>query len=523
MRLSAQKNQKLMTAPIRNRFLFTVGTNLFRSLLAFITGVLLARLLGPVMYGNMAFLLGSFMGVLSLLNMGSSSAFFTFMSQRTRSRKFVRSFFLWIAFQLIGTLIIIGLLLPDEWIENIWLGQELSLVLLSFAAIFMQGTVWSVIQQAGESQKRTYWVQSVSLAVTFIHLVAIVLLWLIGWLGLYAIFFAILIEYFVAAVIVHRKYKYSSDGHEELTNNTNSKTFKKYLNYCLPLIPYSWISFAYIFIDRWLLQYYSGSIEQAYYAIAAQFAAIALIFTTSIMQIFWKEISEAIELGNEERVSQLYKKVSRILFFISAVISGFLIPISDVLLRNILGDNYIGGALTLSIMFIYPVYQSMGQVGGTMLYASEKVKIQSIIGISFMIVSMIVTYWVLAPNDAAIRGLGLGSEGLALKMVVMQFIQVNITAYVISRIWNWKFDWIHQPVSLIFCLGLGWLVNDLISSLLGELVSWFILLMLSGSAYIVLVMILIYVLPWLIDMTRKEINSLIFSGAREFQHIFLNK
>ena len=509
-----------MTAPIRNRFLFTIGINFFRSLLTFITGVLLARLLGPVLYGNMAFLLGSFMGVLSLLNMGSSSAFFTFMSQRTRSRKFVWSFFLWIAFQLIATLILIGLLFPNEWIENIWLGQELSLVLLSFVAIFMQGTVWSVLQQAGESQKRTYWVQSVALAVTFIHLIAIVLFWLIGWLGLYAIFFAILIEYFIAAIIVHRKYKYSSDGQEELIDDVKEKTFKKYLSYCLPLIPYSWITFAYIFIDRWLLQYYSGSIQQAYYAIAAQFAAIALIFTTSIMQIFWKEISDAIAKGNDERVKHLYKKVSRLLFFISAVIAGFLIPISDVILRNILGENYLGGALTLSIMFIYPVYQSMGQVGGTMLYASEKVSVQSIIGIVFMITSMIVTYLVLAPSNAAVAGLGLGSEGLALKMVIMQFIQVNITAYVISRMWNWKFDWIHQPISLICCLSLGWIVNAIATGILGEIFSWFIVLLISGCSYIFLVMLLIYILPWLIDMTRKEIRSLIDSGARELQHIF---
>ena len=83
----------MLKTSIRSRFIFTVGTNFFRSLLSFITGILLARLLGPESYGNMAFLMGSFMGVLSLLNMGSSSAFFTFMSQKTRSRKFVLLFF----------------------------------------------------------------------------------------------------------------------------------------------------------------------------------------------------------------------------------------------------------------------------------------------------------------------------------------------------------------------------------------------------------------------------------------------
>ena len=83
----------MLKTSIRSRFIFTVGINFFKSLLSFITGILLARLLGPEFYGNMAFLLGSFMGVLRLLNMGSSSAFFTFLSQKTRSRKFVLLFF----------------------------------------------------------------------------------------------------------------------------------------------------------------------------------------------------------------------------------------------------------------------------------------------------------------------------------------------------------------------------------------------------------------------------------------------
>ena len=509
-----------MITSIRNRFLFTVGTNFFRSLISFTTGVLLARLLGPVSYGNMAFMLGSFMGILSLLNMGSSSAFFTFMSQKTRSRRFVWSFFLWVAIQLIATLIVIGLLFPVHWIENIWLGQELSLVLLAFVAIFMQGTVWSVIQQAGESQKRTYWVQSVALGVTLIHLLAIVLLWLFGWLGLYAIFFAILIEYFVAAIIVHSKYTYNPGEQAETISEPEERNLKKYLNYCLPLVPYSWVTFAYIFIDRWLLQYYSGSVEQAYYAIAAQFSAIALIFTASIMRIFWKEVSEAQARGDNEHVSRLYKKVSRLLFFISAAITGFLIPLSEVILKNILGENYEGGALTLAIMFIYPVYQSMGQVGGTMLYASEKVSIQSIIGIFFMIASMIVTYWVLAPSSAFMPGLGLASQGLALKMVVMQFIQVNITAYIIARIWHWKFDWTYQPVSLLCCIGLGYFVNLLVTNFIGDTFSWFFIVLVSGVFYIFLIMLLIYMMPWLIDMTRKEIYSIVDDGIKKLQLMF---
>ena len=509
----------MLKTSIRSRFIFTVGTNLFRSLLSFITGILLARLLGPESYGNMAFLMGSFMGVLSLLNMGSSSAFFTFMSQKTRSRKFVLLFFLWIGIQLMATLIVIGLFFPVHWIENIWLGQKLGLVLLAFLAIFMQGTVWSVIQQAAESQKRTYWAQSIALGVAFIHLLSVILLWLLGWLGLYAIFIAILIEYFVAAIIVHKKYTYTADDKTETINTTEEKIFKKYLNYCLPLVPYSWVAFAYIFADRWLLQYYSGSVEQAYYSVAAQFAAIALIFTTSILRIFWKEISEAQKQGNNERVRRLYKKVSRLLFFISAFIAGFLIPWSEVIVSNVLGENYKGGVLTLAIMFVYPVYQSMGQIGGTMLYATERVSIQSIIGVVFMIASMIATYLVLAPSSAFVAGLGLASEGLALKMVVMQFIQVNVTAYVIARIWNWPFDWLYQPFGLLGCLGLGWVVNIGATSLIGGMLPWFVTLFVSALLYFFLVVILVYIMPWLIDVTRREIDLTFNMGLKKLQSI----
>jgi len=512
----------MIKTSIRGRFIFSVGTNFFRSLLSFITGILLARLLGPESYGNMAFLLGSFMGVLSLLDMGSSSAFFTFMSQKTRSRKFVLLFFLWIGIQLMATLIVIGLFFPVHWIENIWLGQELGLVLLAFLAIFMQGTVWTVSQQVAESQKRTYWAQTIALGVTFIHILSVILLWLNGWLGLYAIFIAIIIEYFVAAIIVHKKHTYTEDDNAETINKTEKNIFKKYLNYCLPLLPYSWVAFLYIFADRWLLQYFSGSVEQAYYSVAAQFAAIALIFTTSIMRIFWKEISEAQEQGNNERVRRLYKKVSRVLFFISAFIAGFLIPWSEVIVNNILGENYNGAVLTLAIMFVYPVYQSMGQIGGTMLYATERVSIQSIIGIVFMIASMIGTYLVLAPSSAFVAGLGLASEGLALKMVVMQFIQVNVTAYVIARIWNWPFDWVYQPFGLLGCLGLGWVVNVGATSLIGGMLPWFIILFVSSLLYLLLVVVLVYIMPWLIDTTRREIDLSLNLSLKKLQSIIVH-
>ncbi len=494
-----------MTASVRRRFAFTVGANLFRSLLSFTTGMLLARWLGPESYGNMAFLLGTFIGIRQLLDMGSSSAFFTFLSQRPRSKWFVRSFFAWLAVQFLIPLCIVGLLFPAQWIETIWHGQQRSLVLLAFAAAFMQYSAWPVVQQAGESQRQTVWVQSVGVAVVGVHLLAVVLFWWLGVLGLYAVFAAIALEYLLAAVVAHKRFPYAPAGEIDSINETPALVLRKYLSYCWLLIPYSWIGFAYEFADRWLLQKYGGGVEQAYYAVGAQFAGIALIATSSILRIFWKEIAEAHHQGDHDRTGMLYQKVSRLLFLVGAIFAGFLIPWAEDLLHLILGTAYVGGATTLAIMFLYPIHQSMGQIGGTMLYATERVSLQVVTGIIFMVVSMGVTYLMLAPGDAVIPGLGLASEGLALKMIAMQFIQVNVVAYIIARIWNWPFDWAYQPVSLLGSVGLGWVAHSAVISLVGYVWPLFMVMAVGGVLYLMLIATFVYVMPWLAGLTRDEL------------------
>jgi O-antigen/teichoic acid export membrane protein len=494
-----------MRSSVRVRFGFTVGANLLRSLLSFVTGMLLARSLGPVSFGNMAFLLGTFVAIRQILDMGSSTAFYTFMSQRPQSKHFVNSFFGWLGVQFVVPLCVVGLLFPSRWVEVVWRGEQRSLVLLAFAAAFMQNSLWPVMQQFGESRRQTLRVQTVGVAIVATHLLAMVLLWLFGVLGLYAVFAAIALEYAVAAIVIHKWLPNRATGEAKPAEGAPESVFRLYLRYCLPLIPYAWIGFAYEFADRWLLQSYGGSVQQAYYAVSAQFAGIALIATSSILNIFWKEIAEAHYNADHARTHMLYRRISRILFLVGAIVAGYLSPWAEELLRLILSAAYVGGASTLVIMFLYPIHQSMGQIGGTMLYATERVTLQVVIGIVFMVVSMGVTYLVLAPADAVVPGLGLASEGLALKMVGLQIVQANIVAYIIARIWKWRFDWAYQPVSLLGCLALGWAAHRAAFDLASA--SWPLpaVMVLGGILYLILTAALVYAMPWLAGSTRTEL------------------
>lgn len=489
------------TATARKRFVFTVGVNLLRSGLSFSTAMLLARWLGPETYGNLAFLLGTFAGVRALLDMGSGAAFFTFLSQRPRSRRFVGSFFLWLLAQFLVPLIAISVLFPDVWVSSIWNGQPRSLVVLAFIAAFMQLSVWPVVQQAGESQRRTYWIQGVGVFVVALHLVAISLLWAFGLLGLYAILGAVAIEYAVAAAIAFSRLDFARPEGDAF----KEPLFAKYFKYCLPLIPLAGVGFANQFVDRWLLQTYGGGVQQAYYSVGAQIASIALLATVSILNIFWKEIAEAHHHGDHARTSALYKRVTRLLFFVGAVAAGYLIPWSADLLRLILGAAYVGGATSLAIMLLFPIHQSMGQIGGTMLYATEHVSLQVTISIGTVILGTCMTYLALAPTTAMVPGLALGSTGLALKMVVTQLISANVLAYAIARTFKWPFDWVFQPIGLVGCVAIGYLAHASIVYGLPPSLSIIARLALGGALYAVLVAGFLLALPSLAGLTRPEL------------------
>ena len=489
---------------VRRRFAFTIGANLLRSFLSFATGMLLARWLGPSEYGNMAFLLGTFVGLRLFLDLGTSTAFFTFLSQRPRSKRFVRSYYIWLAIQFVVPLMVVGLLFPPRWIDAIWRGHPRTLVLLAFAAAFMQNSVWPVVQQTGEAQRKTVVVQAVGVIVVAVHLVAVAIFWLTGALGLYALFAAIALEYLVASVIIQERLRGTGVPEEEPEDRLRP-LLRKYAAYCLPLVPYAALGFVQEFADRWLLQRFGGGVQQAFYAVGAQFAAIALLATTSILRIFWKEIAEAHHRRDHDRASRLYRRVSRLLFLVGAIVAGFLIPWSADLLRRMLGPAYAGGALTLAVMFLYPIHQSMGQIGGTVLYATERVGLQVVTGLLTMVCGVVVSYFVLAPPTAPIAGLGLASLGLAVKMVGIQVVSVNVIAYLISRMWGWPFDWAYQPVSLLGCLAMGWLAHLASGVAIGGGTPLVIRMGVAGVVYATLVAVFVFALPWTAGLTRDEL------------------
>ncbi len=123
---------------IKSRFTISAISNIIRGGITFFTTLIIARVLGPEDYGNYAYLMGSFIAMRSLLDMGTASAFFTFISKRPRPLAFYTSYAIWHLIQFFLPFIIIAFILPQAWLESICVCQERNLVLLACSALFFQ-------------------------------------------------------------------------------------------------------------------------------------------------------------------------------------------------------------------------------------------------------------------------------------------------------------------------------------------------------------------------------------------------
>lgn len=506
----------LNSTSFKTRFLVSVVANTGRSAIAFITGLIVARGLSPSGYGDYSFLLGSFIAIRSLLEMGSSSAFYTFISQKRRPRIFFLAYFAWLAIQFVFSTVLLTVIMPQEMINKVWLGHSRDMVFLAFAAAFMQQQVWLTINQIAESMRKTVRFQIVSIVLVIAHLVLVSLLLLSGRLSMIMLFWLIIGEYILAAIFSFRFLRQNDmeSGAEDDEPFYFKVTLDDYKKYCKPLILLAWIGFVYEFADRWMLQRFGGAGQQGFYQIAYQFSSVSLLATSSILNVFWKDIAEANGRGDKARVALMYHKVNRGLVMFGAILSGLLIPWTEQIVRVFLGQAYLMAVPVLMIMFLHPIFQSMGQIGGTMLLASGYTHSYTVICTLFMIISLPLSYLAQAPPSNLLPGLGLGAMGMALKMVLLTIFSVNVMAWVIARRNNWKYNWTYQVIGISAAVGSGFLAKWLVSffSDVSTMTNKFMLIIpfLAATAiYAVLIAGLIWMLPWLVGMNREEIRDIL--------------
>ena len=447
----------------RFRIAVSMVSNLLRVAIALITGLLIARVLGPGRYGDYMFLLSSFAALAGLTDMGMSSAFYTLMSQRQRGLLFVLYYLGWLTVQL-AALVALVVVAPSGIFRQIWLGQPRDLVLLALIASFIMNQVWAFTGQLGESVRDTVGVQVRNLLAALMFLAVVVVAWMTGGLDLPLLLRATAVIYLLLAVAyavkLRRKAHFLSGAPVQVP-----EMLRGYREYFFPSVVV--LGFLFTFLDPWLLQRFAGSVQQGYYSVAIRLSSVALLMTAAVIQPMWKEVAEAFAARNMARGRQLQFMCSRGLCFVSAALAGAMLPFAKEILDATLGSAYADAILPFSLLLIYPIYQALHVVNDTVLLAIARAKVRSRIVASYFVVSIVVSYFLVAPRAAFIPGLQLGATGLALKMVVSQVAQANAASYFSAKYLEAPFDWKHQFVVMGVLLPIGYACKLLVYSVGG--------------------------------------------------------
>jgi len=456
---------------IVNRFIIAFSSNILKSAITFITSLAIAKCLAPDLYGDFAYLLFTFTTIKTVVDAGTSSAFMTFISEKSQSKKFFVAYILLLLGQF-SVVCLFVLLINVEIVNSIWGELPREVVFFAFLSVFFQSVLWNAVSSLAESIRETKIVAIGSLIISIFHFIVIYLLIYGQSLSLSVIYIIVALEFLVLSlfaikIILKKHVSFFSGSDDE---ESFSSIYLKFYRYSLPLLLYIILSSLYLFFERWLLYKFAGSSSMAYFSVGVQVSAVALIATTSILKIFWKEIAEANSNSDYLKVKGIYEKITTNLTLFSVVLIAFSLPWVELFADTFLGSEYSEGVLVFSVLLILPIYQSLGQLNSTMFYSLSFTKQYSKLAILLLLPNVVISYFILAPQEMVIPGYGLGPLALAIKYVLFQFCTVNILTYFLYKNMRWKYSLLKE-IKVVIYLVLAICFSILIKFIIYEYIS----------------------------------------------------
>lgn len=484
----------------KSRITVSIFANFFRGGSTILIGILLARFLGSSEYGSLVFLIATSMAIKQFLDLGTSSAFFTFISQEARSRRFIFQFLGFFFAKYALAILLIILVIPGVWKGHIWLGQSDYIVVIALITVSFQFDFWPIASHMLESKRETLKSQSIFIFTQLIHLAIIFALNYLDHLDLANYLISVSGLWFISGVIAFGLCT-PIETHGE--SSKHSISLRDYFIFCLPIAPIIFISFMAEFFDRWILQSWGGANQQAYFSVASQIAAGSLLITASFIKIFWKEVAESWHLGRRDSALRIYRGTRQAIFYCGSFIAAAVIPWATSATSFIYGDVYIEASITLMLLMIYSIHQSLGQIDSAFLMASGNTKVG--FKINFVLAPVGALISLILISNLNMLGLNLGSLGLAIKMMICQIISVNIIAYLIQREVAIKFDFFEQIKVPMAFIALSVIVKFLLVILLDEGKYIFIPGILC---YFLLVIIILIFSPGLLFLPKDWLDKL---------------
>ncbi len=496
---------------LNKRYFYKLFANFIGFVIGLVTAGIVPRGLGPKAYGNFEFLTNFFSQIAGFLDMGTSTAFYTKLSQRQKEFGLV-SFYL--CFMGIVSLFIVGfvgIVHLTSAHKQIWPGQTMFFVYLAAGWGFLTWAI-QVFNKMTDAYGLTVPAEKARILQRILGIILIIILYIFHQLNLANLFYYhYVVLFFLGGIFIwimeRRGY---SIRHSWMLSWPKIKGYlQEFYHYSHPLFTYSLIGLIVAILDRWLLQIFAGSIQQGFYGLSYRIGGLCFLFTSAMTPLLLREFS--IAFGNKDlpQMAILFRRYIPLLYSIAAYFACFIAIQADKVVYILGGKSYGAAVVAVTIMAFYPLHQTYGQLSGSVFYATGQTKLYRNIGVIFMLIGLPVTYFLIAPTEK--MGLNAGATGLAIKMVALQFIWVNTQLYFNARLLNLSFKRYlgHQIFSVGCLLTIAYIATFSIDQIIGlnqNIIFGFIL---AGIVYTLLVAGIVYYLPVVFGLKRQDIQSVV--------------
>jgi O-antigen/teichoic acid export membrane protein len=495
---------------LKKHFIYKLLTNIVRIPILFVLQAIFPRLLGPLAYGNFDFLTDTANKITNFFDGGVSIGFYTKLSQNKSNKHLVKYYTLLVC--TISLIYILFVLITHFYhlFQFIWPGQLYSYIFLSSilgVITFYSNGLLKMID-AYELTKQGEWAKVSQLFLSLVIFLVIFLIFNNISLQFFYLLQILLISFLVFSnIYILKKANFSHLPNVILTKNEILFYSKEFWRYSSPLISAGVISLIAGIGERWILQLYGGSLQQGYFALSYKISTFVFLFTGAMMPLLMREVSKNFALNDTNRIRTLFSKNIKILYFLVTFMAVFVALNSKFITKILGGKNFEGAGFVVSLMAFYPIHQTLGQINGTLYMSTERTRQYRNISIFFTPLILIFSYFFIAP--VKYYGLGLGAIGLAIEMILIQFITQNTLLYFNCKYLNIPFMKIFfyqfGIILLLFILGL--IQKLLISALFDNI---YLISIFHFFIFSMTFMFLVYTFPYLIGISNKnELKALL--------------
>ena len=501
---------------LSKRYFYKLSTGLISLPIQLIIQSIVPRSLGPVAYGQFAFLTNSFAQIISFFDSGVSYAYYTKLSGNLNNRGLISYFFKLILFLTIVVVLGTSGIILLKLDAYIWPDQKVMFIYMAlFWALinFYSATINKTIDAFGLTSTG----ELIKIGQKIFSLVLILGLYFFLRIDLFSFFlyhYVIMIFLIIGGLVLLKRNGVSLLKSYALAKNQVKELTNYFWSYSSPMITYSFVSMIVGLLDYWFLQKFSGSSQQGYFGLSFRITSICFIFTGAMTPLITREFSVAFSNKNIPKMRSLFVKNIPLLYTIAAAISVFLCLQANTVTQIIGGEKFKEAGLAVALMTLYPIHQTYGQLSGSVFYATGQTKLYRNIGVSMMVSGLIVSFFLIGPQK--FYGLDLGALGLVIKMLVMQFTLVNIQLFFNSKYLNLNFKKFvgHQFLIVISFFILAYIAkcfstlafeNNLLSFLL------------SGTIYLIFILVLLYNFPVLISIKKNKITEMLIILSKKIK------